>query len=72
MNWFPGALRRPVFMAVAVLALTPAVASAADLEIGQTAPDFTLPDQTGKTHHLADYRGKTVILAMYPKDMTPG
>ena len=51
---------------------SPAAAFAADLEIGQTAPDFSLPDQTGKVHHLADYRGKTVVLAMYPKDMTPG
>ena len=47
-------------------------ARAADLEIGQQAPDFSLPDQTGKIHHLADYRGKTVILAFYPKDFTGG
>jgi len=26
------------------------------------APDFTLTDSTGKTHHLADYRGKYVVL----------
>ncbi len=43
-----------------------------EIEVGQPAPDFTLPDQDGKLHHLADYKGKTVILAMYPKDMTPG
>ena len=42
------------------------------LAAGELAPDFTLPDQNGKMHHLADYKGKTVILAMYPKDMTPG
>ncbi|MCX4245959.1 redoxin domain-containing protein [Paraliomyxa miuraensis] len=30
--------------------------------IGQPAPDFTLTDLDGKAHHLADYRGKTVVL----------
>jgi cytochrome oxidase Cu insertion factor (SCO1/SenC/PrrC family) len=42
------------------------------IEVGQPAPDFTLPDQDGKMHRLADYRGKTVILAFYPKDFTGG
>ena len=36
------------------------------------APDFTLPDQDGKTHALSDYRGKWVLLYFYPKDDTPG
>ena len=39
---------------------------------GQLAPDFKLPDQTGKTHQLADYRGKWLVLYFYPKDDTPG
>ena len=42
------------------------------LEIGTTAPDFTLPDQNGQNHSLSDYRGKKVILYFYPKDNTPG
>ena len=42
------------------------------LEIGTTAPDFTLPDQLGENHSLSDYRGKKVILYFYPKDNTPG
>ena len=42
------------------------------LEIGTTAPDFTLPDQNGKNHSLKEYRGKKVILYFYPKDNTPG
>ena len=37
-----------------------------------SAPDITLPDQEGKSHSLADYRGKWVLLYFYPKDDTPG
>ena len=36
------------------------------------APDFTLIDQDGKSHSLADYRGTWVVLYFYPKDDTPG
>ena len=42
------------------------------LEIGTRAPEFSLPDQNGQVHSLADYRGKKVILYFYPKDMTGG
>jgi peroxiredoxin len=30
--------------------------------IGQPAPDFSATDSQGKTRHLADFRGKTVVL----------
>lgn len=36
------------------------------------APQFTLPDETGTMHMLANYLGKWVILYFYPKDDTPG
>ena len=39
---------------------------------GQQAPDFTLPDQTGKQHKLSSYQGQWVLLYFYPKDDTPG
>jgi peroxiredoxin Q/BCP len=42
------------------------------LEAGDRAPSFTLKDQDGKTHKLADYEGKTVVLYFYPRDDTPG
>ena len=59
--------------AIVVPALLGAVMARADgPEVGQMAPDFSLPDQNGKIHHLADYRGKTVVLAFYPKDFTGG
>ena len=33
---------------------------------------FSLPDQEGKKHSLADYAGQPVVLYFYPKDDTPG
>ena len=42
------------------------------IETGTPAPDFTLPDQDGNPVHLADLRGKTVVLYFYPKADTPG
>jgi len=36
------------------------------------APNFTLADETGAKHSLADLRGKWVVLYFYPKDDTPG
>jgi len=47
-------------------------ARAATVEVGQQAPDFQLPDETGHIRSLADYKGKTLILAFYPKDFTGG
>lgn len=40
--------------------------------VGKAAPGFALPDQNNKTHALADNKGKWVVLAFYPKDMTTG
>lgn len=40
--------------------------------LNEKAPEFSLPDQKGKTHSLSDYKGKWVILYFYPKDMTLG
>jgi peroxiredoxin Q/BCP len=49
------------------------MAFAADLpRLGQLAPAFNLPDQSGKPHQLADYAGQWVVLYFYPKDDTPG
>lgn len=42
------------------------------LQIGDPAPDFTLPDQSGAALPLSSLRGKRVVLYFYPKDATPG
>jgi thioredoxin-dependent peroxiredoxin len=42
------------------------------IEPGHRAPAFSLNDQQGKTHRLADYAGRRVVLFFYPKDNTSG
>ncbi|GAA0035305.1 MULTISPECIES: thioredoxin-dependent thiol peroxidase [Brevibacterium] len=42
------------------------------LSVGDTAPDFTLVDQDGKSVSLSDFRGKRVVVYFYPAAMTPG
>ena len=39
---------------------------------GTKAPDFTAFDHDGRPVHLAELRGKNVILVFYPGDDTPG
>ncbi len=51
----------------------PAANSALKLRVGDTAPDFTLRDQTGQPVSLHDYRGKKrVVLAFYVFAFTGG
>ncbi|HKA28314.1 MAG TPA: peroxiredoxin [Candidatus Binatia bacterium] len=43
------------------------------VRVGDEAPDFVLPDRTGKMVRLSEFRGrKAVVLYFYPKDDTPG
>jgi peroxiredoxin Q/BCP len=42
------------------------------LQIGDPAPDFSLPDQDGQIVSLASLQGQRVVLYFYPKDDTPG
>ena len=48
-------------LALAVAVLLPACARA-ESAVGAPAPDFTLADLDGKQHHLADYKGRVVVL----------
>jgi thioredoxin-dependent peroxiredoxin len=42
------------------------------VEVGQEAPDFSLPDQMGIVTTLSGLRGSSIVLYFYPKDDTPG
>ena len=39
---------------------------------GDTAPDFTLPDDTGREVSLQDFAGQRVLVYFYPRANTPG
>ena len=42
------------------------------VQIGMSAPNFTLPDKDGSHVSLSDFRGRRVVVYFYPKDNTPG
>ncbi len=55
------------------LALSAFTAQAAELKVGDPAPDFTLHGSDGNTYTLADYKGKqAVVIAWFPKAFTSG
>jgi thioredoxin-dependent peroxiredoxin len=62
-------------LSVAVLAAASFAhsAAAAELKVGDPAPDFELKGSDGQLHHLGDYKGKqAVVLAWFPAAFTPG
>ena len=52
------------------LVATPAWAQ--ELQVGDQAPAFALQASDGKTYSLTALRGKTVVLAWFPKAFTAG
>jgi len=42
------------------------------LEVGQSAPDFTLPSSAGDSWTLSQHRGRSVVVYFYPAASTPG
>lgn len=45
---------------------------AAELKVGDRAPEFSLSDEQGKQVSLKGCKGRSVVLYFYPKDNTPG
>jgi peroxiredoxin Q/BCP len=47
--------------------------SSPELKVGDEAPNFSLRGSDGRTHSLADFKGKrAVVLAWFPKAFTGG
>jgi len=60
-----------IVAALAVSAM--AQAPAAELKVGDMAPDFSLQATDGKTYKLSEFRGKkAVVVAWFPKAFTQG
>jgi len=62
----------PPLATLAVLCCACSPTAAGEVVVGQSAPEFELPDQDGQLHSLEDYRDRWVVLYFYPKDETPG
>jgi len=57
---------------LAALAHVAGPSGAAALDVGEKAPDFTLPSTTGGTLSLSQFRGKKlVLLEFYGADFSP-
>jgi peroxiredoxin len=56
------------FLLICGLLAVTAGLSFAEAEVGKAAPNFSLPDTNGKTHTLADFKGKYVVLEWYQPD----
>ena len=41
-------------------------------EVGDAAPDFTLPGSDGQEYTLSEMRGQHVVIAFFPKAFTGG
>ena len=68
----PKVLRGVVAASLGAVAF-PLLAGAAELKIGDRAPDFSLPDQNGQIVKLSDFKGKkNVVLAFYVLAFTGG
>jgi peroxiredoxin len=66
-------LLRAAVGALAAAVVVPMLAGAADLKVGDRAPDFTLSDQEGRVVKLSDFQGKkNVVLAFYVLAFTGG
>ena len=58
---------------ISTATLTEATLMAAELKVGDEAPDFKMPVSDGKTYSLDDFTGKkSVVIAWYPTAFTGG
>jgi len=63
-------VKKTVFFVLLALFLTMALSAAADLKVGDRAPDFKMKDSTGKEYSLEDprFKGKVLYIAYVDPD----
>ena len=64
-------VRLTIFL-LAAMSVSALGALAQELKVGDIAPDFTLKASDGQTYTLSKLKGKTVVLAWFPKAFTGG
>jgi peroxiredoxin Q/BCP len=65
-------MKKLVYLFSLVIA-SAALVSAAELKVGDDAPNFELKGSDGKTHKLSDFKGKKpIVIAWFPKAFTGG
>lgn len=72
MHWTLSQLRSTTAATFFVLAAISPAQGADPPAVGEPAPAFSLPDQSGHTRTLDDFPGRWLVLYFYPKDGTPG
>ena len=62
MGWIAKHARRLMVVGGLLAGILGIVGAALAVEVGEQAPDFTLPSTTGETISLRQFRGKTLVL----------
>src|SRR5688572_12465869 len=66
-------MRVSTCLAIVTMLGAATVVTAAELKVGDPAPDFKLQASDGKTYRLSDFKGKkAVVVAWFPKAFTSG
>lgn len=68
----PRRLRALGLMLAGAGLISASAVAAAELKVGDQAPEFALTGSDAQVHRLSDYRGKYVVLAFFPKAFTSG
>jgi len=62
MDRVPKLIRRRLLLGVALAAVLVGAGAATALEVGEKAPNFTLPATTGEKISLSQFRGQKLVL----------
>ena len=72
MSRLPPGVARLILVSTTLASLLMVLSVALSLEVGEQAPDFTLPSTTGEPISLRQFRGKQhVLLEFYVRDHGP-